>query len=152
MKPKRVFKTPADFQGCVGQVIGKSEPLSISREAVETFCASVGNREWIHWDAQRCISAGLGGVIAPGFMMPALFSKAFFDLFEIEGFASILFSGTERMRLLAPVPVPGDIFFEIAIDRVEQRNTGIAVFYGVKWFLVSKSQPAGVGVFVIRYQ
>ena len=133
-----------------GQHLFSSEPFEISKERIQGFCNSIGNDEWIHWDEERLAKSPLGTIIMPAFMAPALMSWAYFSKVEFSNIDG-LFQGTDKIRLLKPVKAGEKLVQHWRIDRVEERNKGIAVYYDVSWEVPGHDGLAGVGTFIVRY-
>jgi acyl dehydratase len=138
------------FRALEGKHLFTSEPFLISKERIQEFCRSVDNDEWIHWDEDRCRNSQLGAIIMPAFMGPALASKVYFDHVEFNNLNG-LFQGTDRIRLLKPIKAGDELVQHWRIERVEDRDQGIAVFYDVIWQVAGHDQPAGVATYIVRY-
>ena len=138
------------FRERAGKHLFSSAPYVITKERIQEFCRSVGNDEWIHWDEERCRNSPLGALIMPAFMGPALSSKMYFDNVEFINLDG-LFMGVDRIRLLQPVKAGDELIQIWHIDKVEDRDKGIAVFYDVEWQIVGQEGPAGVARYIIRY-
>ena len=100
---KRVIDGLDGFRALVGETIGTSGLVEVTQQRIERFCESVDNDEWIHWDVERCKASPFGNTIAPSMFTLAYFSKLFFEMVEIENVPNMLFLGSDRVRLLAPL-------------------------------------------------
>lgn len=150
MAEKIIIDGADGFRAREGQHLFTSEPYLISKERIQEFCRSVGNEEWIHWDEERCRDSHVGGIIMPAFMGPALASKVYFDNVEFINLDG-LFQGTDKVRLLRPVKAGDELIQHWRIERVEDRDKGIAVYYDVQWQVAGQDQAAGVAVYIVRY-
>ena len=139
------------FRALAGKPIGTSAPVRVTQERIEKFCESVDNDEWIHWDIERCKASPFGNTIAPSMFTLAYFSKVIFQLVEIVNVPNMLFLGSDRVRLLAPLVCEDEFTLTVRVDRVEEKKNGIAVFYDVTWNVVGKEDPIAVALFIIRY-
>jgi len=148
---KQVIRGLDGFRALAGQTLGTSAPIEISQKRIEDFCTAVDNDEWTHWDVERCRDTPWGTTIAPSFLAPSLFARLFFDMVEIVDVGTMLFQGSDRMRLLSPMKSGSRLTQTVRIDRVEERDRGIAVFYDVTWNVVGEEKPVGVAMFLIRY-
>ncbi|MDH3689052.1 MAG: MaoC/PaaZ C-terminal domain-containing protein [Gammaproteobacteria bacterium] len=151
MADKIVIDGLDGFRKLEGQTLGTSEPVEITQKRIEDFCTAVDNDEWIHWDIERCKNSQFGTTIAPGFLSPSLFPKLFFDMVDIRNVGTMLFSGSDRVRLLSPMKCGSKMMQNVKIDHVEERDNGIAVYYDVTWNVVGQDKPVGVAMFIIRY-
>lgn len=150
MTDKIVIRHLDDFRQLSGKPLFTSKPIQVTRARIEEFCRSVDNDEWIHWDEHRCLEAGLGGIIMPAFMGPALMSRAYFDHVEFAGVDG-LFSGVNRLRLLQPVRAGESVYQQWSVGDVSERKRGIAVIYHVSWFVEGQENPVIVAEYVLRY-
>jgi len=134
-----------------GKVLFELDGFSVSQEEIEGFCRSVKNTEWIHWDLERTKSSSFGGTILPGFYIPSYFSHLFFSNVEFKNVENMLFSGVDKMRLLAPVRTGTPINLAVTVAKVESRDRGIRVLYDLQWRESDASSLSGVATFVLRY-
>jgi acyl dehydratase len=149
MPDKTIINDIKWFRDNEGEVIATSPAIEITKEKIQSFCRAIDNEEWVHWDEKRCEEA-FGGIIAPLFMAPALFPTMFFESFDY-GDIDALFSGTDRFRLISPI-LAGDLLSATTkIDRVEDKDKGIAVYYDVTFNVQRQDKPVAVGTFVLRY-
>ena len=139
------------FRKKVGKSIGPSDPIEVTQQRIESFCHAVDNDEWIHFDEERCRQAGYGTTIAPGMMTQAYFSKLWFGMVDIQNVPRMLFLGSDRERLLAPLKKGQAFNMSATIARVEEKDNGIAVFLDCTWNVVGQEKPVTVATFVIRY-
>lgn len=139
------------FRRLAGQEIGTSQPLEITQERIEQFCRATDNYEWTHWDVERCKASPWGNTIAPSFLAPGLFASQLFQMVEIVNVNTMLFQGSDRIRLISPLVCGSRLTQTIRIDRVEERDKGIAVYYDVTWNVQGKEKPIAVAMFIIRY-
>lgn len=49
----RVFENKADLLGAVGETLGSSEWVEVTREMVHQFADATGDHQWIHVDDER---------------------------------------------------------------------------------------------------
>ncbi len=139
------------FRAMVGKTIGPSEPIEVTQQRIESFCHAVDNDEWIHFDEERCRQAGYGTTIAPGMMTQAYFSKLWFQLVDIRNVPRMLFLGSDRVRLLAPLKKGQSFTMSATIARIEEKDNGIAVYLDCTWNVIGQEKPVTVATFVIRY-
>lgn len=139
------------FRALQGQTIGTSSPVLVTQDMIEGFCTAVGNTEWIHWDQERCRQSSFGTTIAPGLLAQSFFSKLWFDMVDIRGIPRMLFLGSDRVRLIAPLKCGDTFTMTTAVARVEERDNGIAVFLDLQWHANGGSQPFCIATFILRY-
>lgn len=139
------------FRKLVGKTIGPSRPVEVTQERIEAFCHAVDNDEWIHFDEERCRQAGYGTTIAPGMMTQAFFSKLWFEIVDIRDVPRMLFLGSDKVRLLAPLKKGQTFTMSATIARVEDKDNGIAVYLDCTWDVQGQTKPVTIATFIIRY-
>lgn len=139
------------FRNMVGQSIGPSAPVLVTQELIESFCNAIDNDEWIHFDKDRCIREGFGSTIAPGMMTQAYFSKLWFGMVEIVNVPKMLFLGSDKVRLLAPLKCDQEFTMLVTVSRVEEKDNGIAAYLDIVWNVVGQEKPVTIATFIIRY-
>ena len=149
MPEKTIINDIQWFMEREGEVIATSEPFEIDRDRIQSFCTAIDNREWVHWDEDRC-NEQFGGVISPLFMLPALFPTLFFNSFEY-GKINALFYGTNKFRLLAPVIAGARVAATTRIAEVVKKENAITVHYDVTFNLAGQEKPVAAGTFLVRY-
>ena len=139
------------LRALAGKTLGTSQPVRVTQARIEEFCRSVDNDEWIHWDVERCKASPFGNTIAPSMFTLAYFSKLYFEMVEIRNIPNMLFLGSDRVRLLAPLVCDQEFTITVKVDRIEEKKNGINVMYDVAWNVVGNDDPIAVGLFIIRY-
>jgi len=150
MKNKTVINTYDDFRQLEGKQIVDSDPIEITAEGIQDFCRGTLNDEWIHWDAERCEDSPLGGLIAPGLFLPALFPHMFWQQMEIN-IPRIIVKGIDRIRIMKPVTVGARIIGKAVVEKVMDRNRGIEVHYAITFIFADSRETAAVCTFINRY-
>jgi len=134
-----------------GTVIGPSKAVLLTQEMIEKFCEAVDNDEWIHLDVERSAASPLGSTIAPGMLTQSFFSTLWFDMVDIRNMNSMLFIGSDKVRLVQPLKCGDSFTMTAKIDSVEDKGAGVQVKLGVTWDSVNTGKPVTVGTFVLRY-
>ncbi len=150
MNRKIVIDSYDDFRRLEGRRIVDSEPVTITAEGIQDFCRGTGNREWIHWDEERCKASPFGGLIAPGLYLPALFPSLFWQVMEIN-LSRMIVKGIDDIRILKPVVVGARVVCRATVERVLDRDSGIEVRYGIAFSFAETGETAAVATFINRY-
>ena len=61
-----------ELAACQGELIGRSDWVTITQEAVNLFADATGDHQWIHVDPERAASGPFGTTIAHGYMTLAM--------------------------------------------------------------------------------
>ena len=150
MKPKIVIASLDDLRRLEGRQIVESEPVTITAEGIQDFCRGTDNTEWIHWDEARCKASPLGGLIAPGLYLPALFPSLFWQAMEVN-LARMIVKGIDGIRILQPVRVGARVVCRAVVEQVLDRDSGIEVRYAITFSFADTGETVAVATFINRY-
>lgn len=150
MTDKIIINDYDDFRRLAGQQIIESAPVDITAQGIQDFCRGTFNDEWIHWDQERCEASPLGGLIAPGLYLPALFPNMFWETMEVN-IPRIIVKGIDNIRILEPVLVGSQIVGRAVVDKVLDRTKGIEVHYAISFVFADSNETAAVATFINRY-
>ena len=123
----RVFENKSDLLGAVGETLGSSEWVEVTREMVHQFADATGDHQWIHVDPERAASSPLGSTIAHGLFSLSLGPQFSYQLIHFDGFAHSLNYGYDKVRFPAPVPVGSRVRMRATVVSAEQLPGGIQV-------------------------
>jgi len=102
----RVFENKSDLLGAVGETLGSSEWVEVTREMVHQFADATGDHQWIHVDDERARrESPFGGPIAHGYMTLSLLPLLSKSVYRIDGARLVINYGSDRARFQRPVPV-----------------------------------------------
>lgn len=150
MNSKIVIASYEDFRRLEGKQIVESEPVLITAKGIQDFCRGTNNTEWIHWDEARCQASPLGGIIAPGLYLPALFPSLFWQAMEIN-LARMIVKGIDGIRILVPVRVGARVVCRAVVEQVLDRDSGIEVRYAITFSFADSGETAAIATFINRY-
>jgi hypothetical protein len=99
--------------------------VKVTQEMVDAFAELTGDHQWIHSDVERARrDSPFGGTVAHGFLTLSLLSAMSAQTVRITGQSSALNYGAERLRFLAPVPIPCELHARGRLVRAEARPKG----------------------------
>lgn len=82
----RVFENKSDLLGAVGETLGSSEWVEVTREMVHQFADATGDHQWIHVDDERARrESPFGGPIAHGYLTLSLLPLLSKSVYRIDG-------------------------------------------------------------------
>lgn len=120
-----------------------SEPLEITQEDVNTFADLTHDHQWIHVDVERANAGPFGGPIAHGFLTLSLVSYFQASLgLGIDGLVGALNYGGDRLRFLAPVPVPSTVHARRRFLDVTEKSSGVLLKQEIAVHVVGDETPA----------
>jgi hypothetical protein len=100
-------------------------PAKVTQDMVDSFAELTGDHQWIHSDVERAKrDSPFGGTIAHGFLTLSLLPALGAQTVRITGHSSAVNYGAEKLRFLAPVPIPCEVHARGRIVRAEARPKG----------------------------
>jgi acyl dehydratase len=118
------------------------EAVDVTQEMVDAFADLTGDHQWIHSDVERARSGPFGGTIAHGFLTLSLLPALGAQTVRITGQSSAVNYGAERLRFLAPVPIPSPIRARGRLVRAEARPKGTLVTTEADVSVVGAERPS----------
>ena len=110
--------------------LGRSDPLRIDQQMVDTHADTTGDAQWIHNDPERARrESPFGGPIVQGFLLLALLTRLSAELtFPAFGPVEMLVNyGFDRVRFVDPVPVGAAVELRGSLVEVQRRAEDRAV-------------------------
>jgi acyl dehydratase len=120
----RVFASPDELEGAVGQHLGHSDWLEISQERIDTFADATGDHQWIHVDPARAREGPFGTTIAHGYLTQSLVNHFLPQIVDVRGIRMGINYGANRLRFPAPVPVGSRVRGGAELLEVERTRDG----------------------------
>ena len=139
-----------DFRPLAGKLLFESASVRVTEQRIQDFCRGTLNEEWIHWDRARCEASHLGGIIAPGLFLPALFPGLFWQHMRID-LPRMIVKGIDGIRIFRLVRAGTEVFARVTLAQLLKRSAGIEVHYHVQFFEPSIEGALGEATFKNRY-
>lgn len=148
----RVFKTPHELEGAVGNDLGETDWLEITQDRINTFADATGDHQWIHVDEARAKEGPYGGTIAHGYLTVSLANYFLPQLLDVQGISMGVNYGVDKIRFPAPVPVGSKIRAKGTIASVETtKDGGIQSKVTVTIEIEGSDRPACIVETISRY-
>lgn len=139
-----------ELSDLVGQVLGVSEPLTISQERIDVFARATDDHQWIHTDPVRAATGPFGTTIAHGFLSLSLLAGLSAEAFEVTDASAIVNYGLDKVRFPAPVPVDSDVQLELKLNNLAQVAQGVQLEISMTLNIVGAPKPAVVATQLLR--
>jgi acyl dehydratase len=110
----------ADVTGLAGTDLGFTEWVEITQEQVNTFADATGDHQWIHVDPERAKDGPFGAPIAHGFLTLSLAVTFWTELLEVEGVATKVNYGLDKVRFISPVKVGARVRMNAVVAEVTE--------------------------------
>jgi acyl dehydratase len=128
-----------------------SEWLEVTQESVNTFADATGDHQWIHVDPERAASGPFGGPIAHGMLTLSLGVTLWTKLLEVEGVTTKVNYGFDKVRFIAPVPVPSRVRMQAIVADVAEVAGGYQLTVDQTIEVEGGTKPAMVARAVYRF-
>lgn len=128
-----------------------SEWLEVTQESVNTFADATGDHQWIHVDPERAASGPFGGPIAHGMLTLSLGVTLWTQLLEVEGVTTKVNYGFDKVRFIAPVPVPSRVRMQAIVADVAEVAGGYQLTVDQTIEVEGGTKPAMVARAVYRF-
>ncbi|MFI1812932.1 MaoC family dehydratase [Streptomyces sp. NPDC020422] len=110
-----------------GSELGTSEWIDIAQERINGFADATGDHQWIHVDVERAKEGPFGAPIAHGYLTLALFIPLFTELLDVQGVATKVNYGLDKVRFPAPVKVGSRLRLVGTLASVEDVPGGVQI-------------------------
>ena len=118
-------------------------PTKVTQEMVDAFAELTGDHQWIHSDIERAKrDSPFGGTIAHGFLTLSLLPALGAQTVRITGQSSAVNYGAEKLRFLAPVPIPSEVHARGRLVRAEARPKGTLLTSEADVSVVGADKPS----------
>ncbi|MFD2422384.1 MaoC family dehydratase [Amycolatopsis pigmentata] len=87
-----------------GKDLGFGDWFGVDQERINAFADATGDHQWIHVDTEKAKSGPFGGTIAHGYLTLSLLIPLWTDLLDVDGVATKVNYGLNKVRFPAPVP------------------------------------------------
>ncbi len=146
----RVF-TADGLTARLGQEIAVSDWLIVDQARIDQFAAVCGDDQWIHTDPVRAAASPLGATIAHGFLTVSLLASLMRDTVGVDGMATAINYGLNRVRFVTPVRAGARIRARFVPAAVAAAGGGVQVTWSATIELEGSSRPAVVAEWIVRY-
>lgn len=140
-----------ELPALVDTEIGPSEWLEITQERVNTFADAADDHQWIHTDPERAKQGPFGGAIAHGFLTLSLLIPLWSSIFDVQGVATKINYGLDRVRFTSPVRVGSRVRLKATLIKVEDVNGGVQLTTSGVIEIEGQERPAVVVDFLARF-
>lgn len=152
-------RVPFDDAAAVASLVSESfsdwsESLLIDQALIDRFAELSGDDYWIHTDPERAArESPYGTTIAHGALVQVLQSRLALPLdFVLEGHATVVNYGSDRLRFPAPVPVGSRVQARARVKEAGVTPKGTKVVLEVHTHVVGEERPSVINDLVMFYR
>jgi len=118
-------------------------PVKVTQDMVDAFADLTGDHQWIHLDVERAKrDSPFGGTIAHGFLTLSLLPGMAAPAVRVTGHSSAVNYGAEKLRFLAPVPIPCELHARGRLVRAEARPKGTLITTEADVSVIDATKPS----------
>ncbi|MGV0627165.1 MaoC family dehydratase [Mycolicibacter minnesotensis] len=148
----RQFGSIDELAASRGEVIGSSEWVTITQDAVNLFADATGDHQWIHVDPERAATGPFGATIAHGYLTLAMLPQLMQQIYRLDGVKLAINYGLNKVRFPAPVPVGSRVRAQTSVVEVADVGGGAhQVTFSTTVSIEGGAKPACVAESVVRY-
>ncbi|MFF4951479.1 MaoC family dehydratase [Streptomyces chattanoogensis] len=133
-----------ELKKLAGSDLGTGEWTEITQERINTFADATGDHQWIHVDPERAGAGPFGAPIAHGYLTLSLFIPLFTELLDVQGVATKVNYGLNKVRFPAPVTVGSRIRLAGKLGAVEDVPGGVQIAVDGTIEIEGGTKPAAV--------
>jgi acyl dehydratase len=142
MARMRRFGSIEELRGAVGTELGPGGWVRVTQDMIDAFASATGDFQWIHVDRERAKRGPYGTTIAHGFLTLSLMARLRDELYDVDGVASRINYGCDKVRFLTPVPAEGRVRMKIKLAAAEPMRLGLRLTSECTFELEGASRPA----------
>ncbi|QKZ17380.1 MULTISPECIES: MaoC family dehydratase [Streptomyces] len=134
-----------------GTDLGTSDWIEITQSRINTFADATDDHQWIHVDPQRATEGPFGTPIAHGYLTLSLFIPLFTGLLDVQGVATKVNYGLNKVRFPSPVKVGSRIRLVGKLAEVEEVPGGVQITVDGTIEIEGATKPAAVLTSLSRF-
>ncbi|MFJ9558509.1 MaoC family dehydratase [Streptomyces fuscichromogenes] len=134
----------AELKKLAGSDLGTSDWIEVTQDRIDTFADATGDHQWIHVDPERAAAGPFGAPIAHGYLTLSLFIPLFTELLDVQGVATKVNYGLNKVRFPAPVKVGSRIRLAGRLTEVEDVPGGVQIVVDGTIEIEGGTKPAAV--------
>ncbi|MFE9443905.1 MaoC family dehydratase [Streptomyces sp. NPDC006602] len=133
-----------ELKKLAGSDLGTSEWIEVTQERINTFADATGDHQWIHVDPEKAAAGPFGAPIAHGYLTLSLFIPLFTELLDVQGVATKVNYGLNKVRFPSPVKVGSRIRLVGKLAEVEDVPGGVQITVDGTIEMEGGAKPAAV--------
>jgi acyl dehydratase len=145
----RIFHNLDELAGAVGQVLGQGEWLTVTQQMIDLFAEATGDFQYIHVDPERAVKGPFGAPVAHGFLTLSLIPRLANTVYKVEGIATGINYGSNRVRFIEPVHVNRRIRAQTKLLAVEPSSRGTRITSEATVEIEGSARPACIAELIV---
>jgi acyl dehydratase len=134
-----------------GKDLGTTDYREITQDQINLFADATDDQQWIHVDPERAKDGPFGAPIAHGFLTLSLIIPFWGELFDVDGVATKVNYGLDKVRFTSPVKVGSKVRMQATIAEVTEVKGGAQIKVNATIEIEGQERPAVVAEFLARF-
>ena len=123
---RRIINNYEEFESLLGQVIGVSDYITITKEQINKFADATLDFQWIHIDPERAAEESpFKTTIAHGYLSVSMLTYLWYSIVDVRNVKMIVNYGIESLKFQQPVLVNDKIRATVSLHDIKNLR-GIA--------------------------
>jgi len=145
----RIFANLDELAAATGQVLGQGEWLTVTQQMIDRFAEATGDFQYIHVDPERAAKGPFGAPVAHGFLTLSLIPRLANSVYKVEGIATGINYGSNRVRFIEPVHVNRRIRAQTKLLAVEPSPRGTRITSEATVEIEGSGRPACIAELIV---
>jgi acyl dehydratase len=130
-------------------VLGQGEWLTVTQQMIDRFAEATGDFQYIHVDPGRASKGPFGAPVAHGFLTLSLIPRLANAVYKVEGIATGINYGSNRVRFIEPVHVNRRIRARTKLLAVETSPRGTRITSEATVEIEGSARPACIAELIV---
>ena len=145
-----VYRSAEELCAKVGQLLGRSDWLTVEQSRIDEFARATGDFQWIHVDPVRAQDGPFGTTIAHGWLTASLLPVLVSEIFRVEAKMAVNY-GVNKIRFTNPVKSGSRVRAASTLLAVDEKGPAVQLTVGTEIEIEGSDKPALVAETLSRY-
>ena len=145
-----VYRSAEELRAKVGQLLGRSDWLTVEQTRIDEFARATGDFQWIHVDPVRAQDGPFGTTIAHGWLTASLLPVLVSEIFRVEAKMAVNY-GVNKIRFTNPVTSGSRVRAASSLLAVDEKGPAVQLTVGTEIEIEESDKPALVAETLSRY-
>lgn len=140
-----------ELPALVGEVLGPSEPVTITQHHIDEFAEATFDHQWIHVDVDRAAAGPFGQTIAHGYLTISLGPALLWSMIDVADADQVINYGLERVRFPSPLRSGSQVSMTATIADVQPCPGGYQLTVDGVFAVPGAAKPVCVARALFRF-
>lgn len=144
----RHFASLNALAAATGEMLGTSDWIMVTQDAIDKFAEATGDHQWIHVDRERAKNSPFGTTVAHGYLTLALAPRLMDQIYKVDAIRLRINYGLNKVRFIEPVKSGACVRMTLKLLNVDRTQKGARVTTEVRFAIDGVERPACVAELV----